>query len=257
LKIYIHTDLEGISGIDDVEMIEKHSPHFRYCCEMLMLDTNAAVEGAFAGGATTVTVLDSHGSKRNFIPELLDPRAEIDPREGRIWWGKMDHSYGGTFFIGAHAMAGTQRAFLEHTQSLSWHDFSVNGRRMGELAQWALVSGHWGVPLVMVSGDAAACAEAREFFDPIETAVVKSAEVRNRAVLVDPEEARDHIRTAAMRAVSLCSTAKPFAIPGPLEMVLEFNRVEECEQVADHPKLERVDARTVRWIAESPLDVFP
>jgi hypothetical protein len=47
--------------------------------------------------------------------------------------------YQGTFCMGAHAMAGTQNAFLDHTQSsLSWHDYSINGRKVGELAQRAV-----------------------------------------------------------------------------------------------------------------------
>ena len=96
LKIYIHTDLEGISGIDSMDMIERSGKRYRECCEHLMADLNAAIEGAFAGGATHVTVLDSHGGGNNFIRELLDPRAEYDSRPNKKWWGMLDASYQGT-----------------------------------------------------------------------------------------------------------------------------------------------------------------
>ena len=184
MKIYIHTDLEGISGIDTVDMVMPDRPRYQEGRELLMGDVNAAIDGAFAGGATEVSVLDSHGgSLANFIPGRLDPRARQDTKPNKKWWGILDESFAGTFFIGAHAMAGTQNGFLDHTQSSeSWHDYSVNGRRMGELGQWAIVAGHWGVPMLMVSGDEAACVEARQFFLPLETAVVKRGVGRSQAV---------------------------------------------------------------------------
>jgi D-amino peptidase len=258
MKIYIHTDLEGVTGIDSMDMIEKTGPRYRGCCEQLMADLNAAVDGAFAGGAAHVTVLDSHGGGNNFILEMLDKRAENDTRPNKKWWGIMDDSYQGTLFIGAHAMAGTQNAFLDHTQSsLAWHNYSINGRRMGELAQWAIVAGNWGVPLLMMSGDEAACVEARQFFNPVETAAVKRGIGRNRAELVDPQEARARIREAARRAMSLVGKAKPFAPVKPMEIVLEYNRADYCDGAAQKPGMDRLDARTIRWVTSDPLAILP
>ncbi len=258
IKIYIHTDMEGISGIDSMDMIDRGGARYRQCCEYLMADVNAAVDGAFAGGATHVTVLDSHGGGNNFIAELLDKRAELDTRPNKKWWGMLDGSYQGTFFIGAHAMAGTQNGFLDHTQSsLSWHDYSINGRKMGELAQWAIVAGNWAVPMLMVSGDEAACAEARNFFNPVESAVVKRAQGRNRAELVEVNEARARIRDAARRAVGLIGKGRPLTPSKPMEITLEFNRSDYCDGVAANPGVERIDARTIRWVTSDPLAILP
>jgi len=258
IKIYIHTDLEGVSGIDSFEMMQRTSETYRDCCKLLMGDLNAAIEGAFAGGADHVTVLDSHGGGGNFILEMLDPRAENDTRPNKKWWGILDESYQGTFFIGAHAMSGTMNAFLDHTQSsIHWHDYSINGRRMGELAQWAIVASNWNVPMLMVSGDEAACVEARQFFHPVETAVVKRAIGRNRAELVDLEEARARIREAARRAVSLIGQARPFCPLKPMEILLEYNRADYCDAAATRPGVERIDARTIRKVTSDPLAILP
>jgi D-amino peptidase len=67
MKIYIHTDLEGITGIDNIDMMSREHARHHEALENLMLDLNAAVDGAFAGGADHVTVLDSHGGGGNFI----------------------------------------------------------------------------------------------------------------------------------------------------------------------------------------------
>jgi len=155
-------------------------------------------------------------------------------------------------------MAGTQNGFLDHTQnSTTWHDYSMNGRRMGELAQWALVAGNFGVPVLMVSGDEAACAEARQFFNPVETAVVKQAIRRNRAELVESDEARARIREAAGKSIALIGKARPFVPTKPMEIILEYNRSDYCDRVADNPGVERLDARTVRKVTSDPLGLFP
>jgi D-amino peptidase len=155
-------------------------------------------------------------------------------------------------------MSGTQNGFLDHTQSSqTWHDYFVNGRKTGELGQWAIVAGNWGVPMLMVSGDEAACAEARNFFNPVETAVVKRAQGRNRAELVELKEARDRIRDAARRAVGLVGKGRPLIPIKPMEIVLEFNRADYCDAVGARPGLERLDARTIRKVTSDPLAILP
>jgi D-amino peptidase len=258
VKIYIHTDLEGVTGIDTFEMIQRDGERYRQCCELLMGDVNAAVDGAFAGGATQVTVLDSHGGGNNFIKELLDPRADWDRKDNRKWWGKLDSSYSGTLFIGAHAMAGTINGFLDHTQSsLTWYNYSVNGRKTGELGQWGIVAGSFGVPMLMVGGDEAACVEARQFFPKVETAVTKRGIGRNRAELGETTEALARIREAARKSIALIGTAKPYVVSLPMEIVVEFNRSDFCEEKLKRDGVERIDARTIRKVTSDPLALLP
>ncbi len=255
MKLYIHTDLEGISGVDTIEMMDRNGPLYRDAVGLLMADINAAVEGAFAGGAEHVTVLDSHGGGGNFDLSQLDGRAEVDTRENNEWWGKLDETYDGTIFIGAHAMAGTINGFLDHTQSSrTWFDYRVNGRSFGELAQWAMIAGHFDVPLLMVSGDLAACVEAKQFFHPLHCAVVKEARGRNKAELIAPEQARATIAEEVKAAVAIADRAKPFKPLLPLELQLTLNRSDFCDALAERPGVERLDARTLRKVTQTTLD---
>ena len=127
---------------------------------------------------------------------------------------------------------------------------------MGELAQWAMVAGHFGVPLVMVSGDEAACVEARQFFNPVETAIVKTGIGRNRAQLVELYEAHARIREAARRAVAIIPNACPFVPLKPMEIILEFTRADYCDSAAARGA-ERINARTVRKVTNNGLELFP
>ena len=246
MKIFIMTDLEGISGISRKEQVDNSEP---YALERLMADVNAAIRGAFDGGADEVYVEDGHGGGNNFIKELLDPRAVQTKNAGA---GATDMTTADAIFlIGAHAMSGTQNAFLDHTQSsIAWHDYFVNGKRCGEIAQEAIYAGAFGVPVVMVSGDFAACAEAREFFGNIRTAVVKYAECRNEAQCLPEEEAERRIYEAAKDALSLIGKAKPYKVTLPAEIKIEYNRADYCDDAAKWSGAERLDARTLRKITE-------
>jgi len=170
MKIYVLTDLEGVTAIDDAAQADFDSKEvYRQSCEKLMLDLNAAVAGAFDGGADYVAVVDGHGGRyrENFLLDMLDKRATYVDRvkDDRP---VLDESFSGTFHVGTHAMAGTLNGFLDHTQnSTTIFNWLVNGRRIGELAQCGLSSGAHGVPVLMVAGDEAACAEARAVFGPI------------------------------------------------------------------------------------------
>jgi D-amino peptidase len=255
IKIYIHTDFEGISGICNPSMMQKGRRKYCYAVKRLMDDVNAAVEGLFDGGAGSVTVLDSHGGGGNFDLSLLDQHADIDTRENSRWWGKLDCSYSGTCFIGAHAMAGTLDGFMEHTQSsCSWFNYRVNGCRIGELAQWAMVAAHFSVPLIMMSGDEAACIEAQSFLKKVECAAVKKGVGRNRAIPINDSAARELIYNAARKAVSNIDNAELFTPMLPINVELELCRSDFCDKIARSPGVERVDARTVRKVCDSYLD---
>lgn len=260
MKIYIHTDLEGVAGLDAEEQRDYEKKDiYRQSCEKLTLDVNAAVAGAFDGGADHVTVLDAHaGDRQNFILDMLDKRAENDVRSYAEWWGKLGQGYDATFFVGAHAMAGTVNGFLDHTMnSTTIYNYCINGRRVGELAIWAIVAGGFGVPMVMVSGDEAACAEARAFLGPMETAPVKQGVGRNKAIAYPVDEARARIREAARKAIGLIGQVKPFKLIAPMEVRLECTRSDYCDGMAALEGVERLDARTLRIVARDHTDILP
>ncbi len=262
MRVYIHTDMEGASGIGEGEfegksVVMRACTRFGESCRRLIADVNAAIDGALEGGATHITVLDSHGGGGNFTAEDLGGRAELDSKDNRLWWGKLDGSYDATFFIGAHAKAGTHGAFLDHTQSTSdFFDYRVNGRSVGEMAQWAMVAGEFGVPLVMMSGDEAACVEARTFFRPIETVAVKRGIARMKAECLPDDIAYDAIRTAARNAMKLIGTAKPLVPCRPVEFGITCTNSGIADSLTTGD-VERIDARTVRWVRDNAFGLFP
>jgi D-amino peptidase len=228
MRVYIDTDLEGISGVTLFEQTrEPGNPRYQDARRLLMGDINAAVEGALQGGATYVAVLDGHGYPLNVIPELMHAQAEyICGRGFPLGWGA-DQRFDCALLVGYHAMNRTRDGVLCHTQnSRSDARYWYNGREFGEIGQQALILGHYGIPVVMVTGDAAACREAREFLgDGIVTVAVKCGYGRECCRMVAPARARDLIREGARQALALASVCQPFRMDLPLHG--------RCERLAE------------------------
>ncbi len=243
MKIFICTDAEGISCLGKKELITENTMQMR---TRLMADVNAAIRGAFDGGADMVEVIDGHSGGKNFLP------GELDERAVQITAGDLDHlDADAVFMVGTHAMSGTANAFYDHTQcSVTWHDYFLNGRRGGEMLQLAAWAGAYGVPLVMVSGDLAACAEARAFFGGIRTACVKYGIDHDNAECLPAQEAEQLIYQAAKDAVGIIPKIRPYRINLPAEIVVEFNRTDQCTAILrGKPELEQLDGRTLRKVS--------
>lgn len=253
MKILLMTDIEGITNVDTYEMMQRDCGEgYVKSCTELMLDTNAAIEGFYAAGAEKVYVYDGHAKGTNFIKAMLDPRAEQVYSHNwheLVSGGEID-AYAE---VGLHAMAGTENAFLEHTQnSKTWFDYKINGRSCGELIQGAAYVGSYGIPMIFVSGDDAACKEAQTFIPGIATAVVKHPNGRNKAVSLPSDIARNLIRKTACESVKLIEKIEPYKISLPAEITVTFQRTDYCDDSAH--KYERIDSRTVRKTVNEIVD---
>jgi len=252
------TDMEGISGIREQTMVQPAQPKYQGGRKLLMGDVNAAIAGAFDGGAEYVLVNDGHGGGPHFILEEMDPRAEYErPNSGANYLPGLDESFAGVFIVGIHAMAGTLNGFLDHTQSsASWYNYYINGRKCGETGQVAAGAGHYDVPVVLVTGDQAAAEEAREFCGEVETVAVKQGIGRQWARCLHPQVARKQIREAAQRAMDLVDKIKPYKIDLPATIKLELYRSDMADGYAHHEGVERIDARAIQKVVPTALDIL-
>ena len=227
IRIYVNTDLEGISGVFKfTQTREKDTPLNIQACEYFMGDVAAVVRGLRDGGATEVVVLDGHGSQC-VIPHLMEPGAKYitgRPRPGAGNLSALDSSFAGMVMIGFHAMMGTPDGVLNHTQSSKTENrYWYNGVESGELAQNALIAGYYGIPVVMVTGDEATTREARKFFGSnIVTVPVKKGISREAAILYPFEETRKALYEGAKKAVSVIAGCKPYKIDTPIKVKTQY-----------------------------------
>ncbi len=221
LKIYVNTDLEGISGVFKfAQTREKDTPANVQACEYFMGDVAAVVRGLRDGGATEVVVLDGHGSQA-VLPHLMAPGAVYItgvPRPGAGNLSELDSSFAGMVMLGFHAMMGTPDGVLNHTQSSrSENRYWYNGVESGELVQSAAIAGHYGVPPILVTGDEATCREAKRFLgEDLVTVAVKRGLAREAAALYPFEETRKALYDGARRAMGTIGTRQPFRLKTPI-----------------------------------------
>jgi D-amino peptidase len=259
MNVYIMTDMEGVSGISRQEQTSPPGGPWRESLPLVEGDFNAAVAGAAAAGARRIVLCDAHCGGGNVRIEHLDQRAEYERSAGAKAWmpALAEAKFEAGFFLGTHARAGTAGAFLDHTQSsVEWHEYRLDGRPLGEIGQVAAWMGAFEVPLVLVTGDEAACREAREILGEVETVAVKTALGRKYARCLAPTTVRKAIEEAAVRALRLVGRAKPFKVKFPAEVQIEFQRPDAAEAYARRPGVRRIDSRTVAWSAKSARELL-
>jgi len=226
LKIYVNTDLEGISGVFNfTQTREKGSPENLLACEYFMGDLDAVIQGLRDGGATEVVVLDGHGNQA-VVPHLMSPGATWitgRPRPGAGNLSLLDSSFAAMVMVGFHAMNGTPDGVLCHTQSSKTENrYWYNGIESGELVQNAVIAGYYNIPVVMVTGDVATCREATHFFgDKIVTVATKKGLTREAAELYPFEETRQALYEGAKKAVSVITGCKPFKLEFPVQAKMQ------------------------------------
>lgn len=207
-RIYISVDMEGISGVSGSDQTSAGGSEYGRARKLMAADANAAIAGAFAGGATEVVVNDSHGGQRNLLPEDLDSRASLIShsfkRHGMM--EGLDETFDAVIFVGYHAKAQAPRGLFAHTGSGVVRDLRINGVSVGEGGMNALLADWYGVPVVLVTGDDTAVDEVRGRVPGVRGVAVKRA-INVRAVELRPlERARREIGEAAREAVA--------AVPG-------------------------------------------
>ncbi len=256
MQVYISADMEGIAGVVHSAQTEPGAREYDRACMLMAGDVNAAVEGALAAGATRVVVNDSHWIMRNLRYEDMHPAAELisgSPKPFSMVQG-LNGNFDAMLLVGYHAMSGTSPATIDHTYTEAIHHVWINGREVGEIGINAVYAGCFGVPVVLVTGDQSATAEARELLGDVTTVQVKEAYSRSAARCLPLPEARRLIREGAQAA--LARPRAPLRLAAPYTLAVEFNTSGQAEMAALLPGCERAGHRTVSYTDASFVEVY-
>ena len=258
MNVLIITDLEGVSGIIDWDRHEPQTPLDQWQRKLMTGEVNAAITAAFDAGAKRVKVVEGHNA---IDIAQLDPRATIvpayypavPPLQG---W---DEGFDALLGVGKHAMGGTADGVLAHTGNRNVEFVEINGIRVGENGQEAAEAGDFGFPLVMLSGDRAACREMQELLDDIEVAPVKKGYGEHHCECLSPREACSCIYEATRRALGRLVDFKPFVIEGPIEYVQRLKTAysqDQIDSIRAKPFAEVLDERTVVFRGCNVVEAF-
>lgn len=248
MKILVAVDMEGVTGVTTWDQVTPGHAEYARFRKLMTQDVNAAVRGAYEAGADEVIVADGHWHGSNILIEDVDPRARLNsgsPSPFSMMQG-IDESVDGVFFIGYHARSGSHNAILDHTWSSRVVNLWLNDILTGEYGLNAAVAGHFGVPVIMASGDQTACSQISELLGDVEVAVVKQATGRFAAECLPPQVAQELIYEAASRAVERLSegdATEPFVLDTPIRVTVEFAESDMADRVALLPYTQREGTR--------------
>ncbi len=252
MKLFVSADIEGVAGVVSPLQGQAGNVEYERARRLMTEEVNAAIDGAFAGGATEVLVNDSHGPMTNLLPDLLDTRAELisgRPKPQGMFCG-LERGHGGVFCLGYHAGAGGFGVLSHTTNSFAFANVTLNGIACNEAILYGAYAGELGVPVLLLSGCDQLAAECAPHFPAAARVVVKRALGQRAARSVHPQRARQMLRAAAEDAVSRAKACAPFVVPRPCRLVLDLTFVALADLAATIPVAERTGPRTVAFTAE-------
>jgi D-amino peptidase len=259
MKVYLSTDMEGTAGIVDWAQCVGDGPEAAAGRELLLAEVNAAIDGALAAGATEIVVNDSHSVMRNLAPARLHGRAAyISGSHKPLYMMEgLDSSFDAIFFVSYHGSMGGDPAVLSHTYNpRAVAEVRLNGQVVGESGVNALVAAHFGVPVVLVTGDQTACEETVAVIPGVEAAVVKKSITRFAAESLHPEVARDLIRAAATRSIEGLAGARAPDVPAPSALEVTWRTADMAEMATWIRGIERIAPQVTRATDDDRLRLF-
>jgi len=262
MRIVMMTDLEGAAGVvsfrDQAYAGGKDYPQAK---ELLTGEVNAAVEGMVGQGVDDVLVVDGHGVGGIVFEKLAPPARLMHGDETFLTPAAkaLFREYDATVMIGQHPMSGTREGCLAHTQSDEQIEYyKLNGRLIGETAQWALFCGALGLPLIFLSGDEAACRQAEQLIPGVVTAAVKRGLGLTGAVSLTPTAAQDLIRRRIGQAVRKhrAQPIPPLRWDGPFVLEKCYRSEKFLQPHLKNPLYERIGPRRVQLKSADLMEII-
>jgi D-amino peptidase len=257
-KIFVSVDMEGIAGVVSNEQLGPPGFEYERFRQFMTEEANTAIAAAREAGATEFVVSDSHGNMQNLLIEKLPKDVLVvrsAPRPLMMMQG-LDESFDGVIFIGYHASTTNPEGVRAHTMSsATLADVRLNGLSVPEAAFNAAIAGHFGVPVLAISGDDVIVKEARALLGDVEGAVVKWAYGFHSAKTLTPEAARDVIRERVKAAMARRASFRPYVVKTPVELEIRFKSYRPAEVLSYLPIVKRIDAHSVRFVGKDMLEV--
>ena len=258
IKVYISADMEGVVGAVTGAQLSPSGFEYQKFREYMTEEVLAAIRGARAAGATEFLVSDSHGNGQNILIDRLPKDVQIV----RSWprplgmMGGLDESFDAAIFIGYHTSTSNTEGVRAHTMSsATLTDVRLNGTSVAEAGFNAAIAAHFGVPIVMVSGDDAIVRETKRYVgDDVEGATVKWAKSFHSARTLTPEAGYEVIEAAARRAIARVDEFEPMRRISDVQLEISFKNYRQAEILSYLSVVERIDSHSIRYIAKDMVD---
>ncbi|TNJ66060.1 hypothetical protein FE784_11595 [Paenibacillus hemerocallicola] len=225
MKWMIRVDMEGVTGVVNMNQVVPGAADYHSGLRMLKHDLASVLEGLLLAPEDRVVLYDIHFWGTNVELDELDPRVSVicgKPNYTPDNMSFVNDTFDGVILLGLHSKAGTPGGLLAHNYEHDIVCMSVNGLVVGEIGLEALIAGEAGVPLVMVTADSEGARETNELLPGTLTVVVKESLGDMSALCYPPSLTRKRLKAAAALCVETAPRLTPFLMSGPIELDMKF-----------------------------------
>lgn len=261
MKAFISIDLEGMPFIVSREHLFVKGALYNEARKIATKITLIVAQALHEKGFEKIIIADSHGPMVNLLVDELPEYVELVrgfPRPlSMVAFAKGSDI---AMFLGYHAKAGTPYATFDHTYSGATVDYlEINGVKVSEFLLNGYLLGSWGIPVVLVGGDAKLIEEDVKNFTPwAEGVIFKNALSRYSAKSPSLAKLEKELREAVDRAVEKFKRGetKPLKTKEPVKVKLRFLGSEMADTAELLPTVKRVAGKTVEFEAKNMEEAY-
>ncbi len=258
LKLFISVDMEGVVGVVTADQLGPDGFEYQRAREWMTGELLAAIDAAREEGVTEFLIADSHGNGQNLLIDRLPDDVLIVrswPRPLGMMQG-IDSTFDAAVFLGYHAGTSNPDGVRAHTfSSARLADVRLNGKSVPEGGVNAAIAGHFGVPVIMVSGDDATVEQIRSVIGDIEGAVVKWHYSFHSAKTMTPAASYKLIGKTMKKALRRLDDFEPFVVSTPVALDVRFKNYRPSQILAYLPIVERTDSHSIRFVGKDMVAV--
>ena len=242
---------EGVSNLTDVQTLGSD-----YALERMLADVNSAIRAVVSLDyrAYVCDVFERVGEQlkpeisKNVFRVRVNDLAKLCQDRFRL---------DGVVLVGAHAKNNAPQSFASYSVNKETiNRYFINGVECGDIGLAMAYFGAYNIPVVAITGDLAAIAEAQGLVENLPGAVVKTADVRERTnSALSPSKADSLIFETVLFGVSICEDIMPYKTGAPYSIKIVYNTPADCDDAIKRNSqkgLKRIDARTL----EKRLDMI-
>ncbi|MCK4593763.1 M55 family metallopeptidase [bacterium] len=256
MRFFISFDMEGVAALTSWPAFTPKGPDYAYARRQATAEVNAVICGLKAGAEEAgepvegITVADSHAQGLNLIPEELPREVNLlrgFPRPNYMVEGLLpEHDL--ACFVGYHSRVGQPGGLMDHSYSGGTiYEVRLNGRIVGETELNAAYAAHYGVPVGLISGDAALEDQVAESLGGGVVFVrTKVGITRFAAVCEHPENVLEKLREGAEEAVRRRNELPLYRVQEPLTLEVDLTETQMADLLELFPGFERVGGRRIR-----------
>lgn len=177
MKLFISSDMEGVTGVTAWEDVVKGSGTYDGFREQMTKEVLAVCETALEKQAKEIFIKDAHSTARNLRGDRFPKGVKLFSgwsKDPLVMMSGLDSTFDAVIFTGYHSGAFNSGNPLSHTmRSESIFYFKINGKPISEFVLNAYTAAYFKVPVIGIVGDELICRQAHEYNPNIVTMPVK------------------------------------------------------------------------------------